>query len=90
MEVRKIEKSLKKKGFVRNNKDHKRWIFFTKDGLKTAIHTSTSHGHKEISKELQSVMARETKLSNDQFRNLINCSISYSDYQAILEEKGEI
>ena len=53
-------------------------IFFI-DGKKTSISTFVSHGKKEISDELMHKMARQLRLTHNQFCNLVDCSMSGKD-----------
>lgn len=48
-----VEKALQKKGFKKNQADHRKFIYHTQEGKKTSVWTKTSHGssHSEISKE---------------------------------------
>ena len=58
-----IETSLKQKGFVQDNRDHRKFFLYYK-GKKTGIFTYTSHGskYKDIGDGLISIMKRQLQL----------------------------
>lgn len=70
-----IANSLLKKGFKEKNTSHTHLIFFI-DGKKTSIFTFISHGKKEISDELMHKMAKQLKLSHEQFCELVDCTMN--------------
>ena len=83
---RKVERALKKKGFIlKEDRDH-RFYFLEYLGKKTAIFTKVSTGskYKNIGSNLVSSMARQLYLSKKEFVDLVECSISGSDYTEIL------
>ena len=83
----KIQKALLKKGFKTVNTDHKMLIFHYQ-GKKTAIHTKISHGNKEISDTLISLMAKQIYLSRSQFEGVIECTVKEDDLIEIYAESG--
>ena len=90
---RKIRKSLKKKGFVQEErKRHEAFILFDLDENLTDIFTVISRGgaYKQYGSRLLGYMAEELKLSNQELLQLIDCDLEHSDYIAILEQKGEL
>ncbi len=83
--TKKVEKSLKKKGFTKSNGDH-RYFEFYHNG-KAVLFTKTSHSSPDVNDCLISLMAKQCKLSKSEFKDLINCPLSQADYIKILEEK---
>jgi hypothetical protein len=92
LERRTIEASLEKKGFVSANGDHSFFVYRTVSGLTTSVFTKTSHGsgHKTISDELVSRMAKQCGLNTGQFKKLVECPLSRENYEAILVEAKRI
>ena len=85
-----VEATLKKKGFQETEGDHHFFVYHTKKGKKTLAKTKTSHGMKDISDDLLSQMAKQCKLSNRQFLDLVDCSIDRDDYEGILSSSQQI
>ena len=75
-----------KKGFKKNQSDHRKFIYYTREGKKTSVWTKTSHGssHSEISKENLAKMARQCRLSNNDFSELVQCPLERDDYEQML------
>jgi len=85
---RRAERSLKQKGFVQDNKDHRTFYLYV-NGKKTSIFTYTSHGGREIDSSLLNLMKRELRLqTNSQARNLLICPMAGEDYVRWLREHG--
>jgi predicted RNA binding protein YcfA (HicA-like mRNA interferase family) len=85
-----VEKALSNKGFrLARTTNHKYYIFHTMNDQKTRIKTMTSFGHKpkDIGRELLSAMAKQCKLTNDQFLDFVDCPLSRESYEQILSEK---
>jgi len=87
---RDVESSLLAKGFKKVDGDHSFFTYYSLDDKKSRVWTKTSHGtgHKDLSDGLISNMAKQCKLNNSQFRDLIRCPLSRAEYEAILAEKG--
>lgn len=85
-----VEKSLMKKGFKRKEGDHSYFNYFTKAGKKTSVFTKTSHGAKELDDSLLGMMARQCKLSRQNFDLLIECPLDRDSYERKLVEVGAI
>ncbi len=81
----KVIKSLLKKGFDKINKDHKFFIF--KNEGREVLHTKVSHGKKDLSKYLISLMSKQCKLSKEDFIDLVNCPLSKAQYIEKLRQK---
>jgi len=73
-----IAKALQRKGFRETQSSHARLTFFI-DGQKSSVCTYVSHGKKEISDNLMHKMAQQVRLSNKQFCDLVDCSMSGDD-----------
>ncbi len=86
---RKVEDGLEKKGFIRKEGDHHRFIYYTQQGKKSSIQTKTSHTPKmkEIGDNLLGQMAGQCKLTKSEFFKLLDCPLSRKDYEAILVKK---
>jgi len=89
LKIREIKAALLRKGFVQRNNDHEYFSLHV-EGKKTSIFTKVSHGESEIRDPLIHKMAKQIRLSNDQYVKFIECSISGDAYVAILRSKSEI
>lgn len=88
-----IHASLKKKGFAESTgRDHTYFIYHTSSGKKSHINTKTSHGtsHKDIGDPIVVQMAKQLKLTNKQFKELVGCSMDQSAYEIQLLEGNHI
>ncbi len=85
-----VEKSLLKKGFLSGGGDHNFFFYHSKAGKKTIVRTKTSHGGKDIDDNLLSLMAGQCKLTNKDFRLLIDCPLSRDDYEVKLIAAGAV
>ncbi len=54
------------------------------------IRTRISHGQGDISPIIVAKMRSQLKVSEQQLRKLIECSMSYEDYIRLLKQKGLI
>lgn len=82
----KIQKALKKKGFVEEkDRDHN---FYFLDCKKT-VFTKISHGssYKTYGDDLLGKVSRQLKLSNKELLDLIDCPLDKSKYLSKLKEK---
>lgn len=88
----KVAKALCSKGFMDTGKDHHRFIYYTLSGIKTAVHTKISRGtsHKGISKDNLGRMAKQCRLSNAEFRDLIDCPLSRENYENLLKTNVDV
>jgi hypothetical protein len=77
-----VEAGLLRKGFVKKEGDHHFFIYYTVGGKKTSVYTKTSHGEREIVDMNLSKMARQVKLTREDFYRLIDCSLSQKEYEA--------
>lgn len=92
MERADVESALQRKGFKQRNTDHSYFHFFDKEGKKTIVNTKTSFGskYKTLGPQLVTQMARQCKLTKAQFQQLVDCTLSHEDYEAILNDGDHI
>ena len=90
LDRRLVEKGLTEKGFRRIEGDHAFFVYYSESGKKSPVWTKTSHGsrHKEIADGLVSQMARQCKISVQEFKDLIACPLTRRAYEAKLLEQG--
>jgi len=83
-----VEAGLLKKGFRQVETDHATFIYHTVEDLKSRVRTKTSHGlnNQDISDNLLSAMASQCKLTNKQFKDLIECPLDREAYEEILRK----
>ena len=91
---RKVEASLRRKGFVVTESDHRVFRYVCSDGRFTRIRTKTSHGasagKKDLDDTLLALMAEQCKLDRRGFADLVNCPMSQEDYESVLRAQGII
>lgn len=87
---RDIEAGLLNKGFRKVETDHSVFIYHTQENLKSRVRTKTSHGsnNQDISDNLLSAMASQCKLTNKQFKDLIECPLDREAYEEILRKQN--
>ncbi len=87
---RKIENSLENKGFRKQNRDHITFRYITSDGTETSIFTHCSHGAsgQDIQDGVIGAMARQCKISVNQFKQLIACPLTIEEYEKLLCQCG--
>ena len=91
VDKRKIESSLVKKGFIRDEATHHTYFYHEYNGKRTGIYTYTSHGSrsKGYGNRLLNMMKKQLKLDNlYQIVDLFKCPMSEEEYNQILKEKG--
>ena len=89
LKTRNIERSLLKKGFIKEYGDHKYFVF-TYNGEIKRIRTKISHSDSEISDYLIALMSRQLHMTKDFFAGFVECTKSESDYIKILQDIGMI
>lgn len=89
---RDVQQALQRKGFARSDNDHAKFTYFTLAGAKTGVWTKTSYGssHKDLSKTNLSQMARQCRLSNADFGDLLDCPLTREEYEALLVSNEQI
>lgn len=85
-----IKKNLQKKGFVMDTDGSHIFFYYYYNGCKTGISTHISHGDKEIGDPLIKEMKNETRLSKEEFIDLVQCPLTKDMYLNILMKKGYI
>ncbi|MCA0428809.1 MAG: hypothetical protein LCH37_15340 [Bacteroidetes bacterium] len=89
LDDRKVRKNLKKKGFVENEKaDHRFFEFYHNE--KMICKTKVSHNSQDIDDYLISNMAKQVKLSKNDFIALVECTLSQNGYEEKLRISGLI
>ena len=68
--------ALTRKGFTETSGNHRFFEYHRPDGTTTTIRTKISNGEREISKPLMSMMARQCRLTNQDFHSFVDCTIS--------------
>ncbi len=86
----KVEKSLLRKGFKKEEGDHHYFIYWDLAGKKTIAKTKTSHSGKDLDDTLLGLMAHQVKLSRPQFSKLVACPLSREEYEEILRTQGHL
>jgi len=92
LSTRKIEQSLKKKGFVREDGDHK-YFYHEYQGKRTGIYTKLSFGsqYKDYGDDLVNLMKKQLSLDNNrQTVDFLNCPMKKEKYEEILKKKGRL
>ena len=87
-----VQSALEVKGFRRRESHHSYFVYYTEEGTKTSVWTKTSHGKgsADIPINLVGRMAKQCKLRTADFRALVDCSLSQTDYEVLLTSNGEI
>lgn len=86
-----IKQALVKKGFkLVQTTNHTHFIFHTKDKKGKRIVTLISRGTQSISKVILSLMAKQTRLKNKEFENLVSCHLSEEGYIQVLKDSDII
>lgn len=89
---RTVENALERKGFRRTERHHSFFHYYTNAGERTRVWTKTSHGRggADIDRGLVKRMAHQCKLTADEFRDLVECPMSRSEYEQLLREMGKV
>lgn len=85
-----VSKSLVKKGFVKEPRDHMYFVLYDESGKRTSVRTKTSHNHQDIGDFLIARMQQQLHLSKNDFLDLINCPLSREEYLKKLRKNGVI
>jgi hypothetical protein len=89
LKTKDIESNLCKKGFVKDNKDHK-YFYFCRHGKPTSIKTKFSHSANEVDDHLIHLMASQIHLTKGEFVKFVACQISEQEYTEIQKELGNL
>jgi len=87
---KKIERILRKKGFIKLSTHHNRYLYITLSGKKPGIKTFISHGSKDYGDKLLSDLADQLKLTKQELLEFIDGNMTREEYEAILKNKGLI
>jgi hypothetical protein len=89
---RDVEAALQSKGFVRDARDHRYFIYYSEDGKRTPIKTKTSHGTstRTLGDDLITQMARQCGVTRKDFLGLVDCPLSRAAYEGILRDLDKI
>jgi len=88
--IKKIQQSLSKKGFKKEEGDHT-YLVFVNEGKETMVSTKLSHGSSEPGKDILSKVKGQLKFnSQTDFERFIDCKMSQMEYTNYLKEKGVI
>jgi predicted RNA binding protein YcfA (HicA-like mRNA interferase family) len=74
-----FEHALEKKGFVRENRDH-RYFRYYYNGKKTSITTKASHCQEEINEHLIHKIQKQLHLNNEDTKRFIKCPLTKEEY----------
>ena len=89
--ARRVRRGLLQKGFVLTESRHRRLRYYRLDGDRTNVSTVMSHGSaRDIDDRLLAKMARQLNLTRRQLDQLIDCSLSQADYDAMMRRGGFI
>lgn len=87
-DARRVTAALLKKGFRARQNDHT-FYHLTIDGKDAGVFTKISHGERQIGDPLAKHMQKQMKLSTmNEFRNFVDCPMSYEEYLANLKKAG--
>ena len=89
LKAKDVEKALLKKGFRKDNKDHRRFRLWV-DGVMRKVNTMTSHNSQEIGHNLQTMMAMQMYLTKNEFLIFVSCQMTEQDYIERLKAKDII
>jgi hypothetical protein len=92
LERRDVEAAIEQKGFMPSEGDHSFFTYHTQAGQKTSVWTKTSRGikYKTLGDALVSAMAKQCGLTNGQFKQFIECSLTQERMERILVDAGRI
>ncbi len=79
MKSRDIVGALLNKGFKTDNHDHK-FYYYVRNGKITSIRTKVSHGKSNVDKKLIGKMARQMRISKNQFVDFVDCILTQKKY----------
>jgi hypothetical protein len=87
-----IQRVLERKGFILEPaKDHHQFYFLVIGGKKQVIKTYFSHGLKEYSKSLMSLIKKQLKFKEtEKAEDFFDCPMSGEQYVEMLIEQGDI
>ena len=83
-----VEAAFKQKGFASQEQADHRYYFFYLDG-KLVVRTKVSHGtkYRDLGDDLITQMARQCRLTKQQFLSLVDCPMSQEQYEQVLQSQ---
>jgi hypothetical protein len=88
LKARDVGRALTRKGFADDGERDHHYYFFYHNGKKSNIYTKISHGEIDLGKPLCSAMARQMKLTGQQFQEFVSCQLDAQKYAEILTGGG--
>ena len=89
--ARVVHRALLRKGFRQSDSRHRWYEYEQLNGESSGIKTLMSHGvDRDLADHLLGQMARQIHLTQRQFDQLIDCTLSQADYEAMLRGGGFI
>jgi predicted RNA binding protein YcfA (HicA-like mRNA interferase family) len=89
---RDVEAALLAKGFSARGKggDHRFFVYVSQEGRVTSVRTKTSHSPKmrDIPDNMLGQMARQCRLSRQQFIELVECPLDRDGLEEILDRQN--
>ncbi len=79
LDSRKVERALKKKGFIEEAGDHKYFRLYV-DGKDTGIFTKMSRNNQDVGDGLIKKMANQLKMEPSFFKAFTDCTKTNNDY----------
>ncbi len=88
MKKREVGKIFKKLNLrVRSTGHHYGWLVVNG---KKILRVHYSHGKGDISRKIENKIRGQLKLSQENFKELVDCPLTYEDYIRLLKQKGFI
>jgi predicted transcriptional regulator len=90
--TKELKKVLSKKGFViEPAKNHHEFFYLTFEGKKHNVYTYFSHGKKEYSSSLMSMLKKQLKFKEaSKAEDFFDCPMSAQGYIDMLKENGDL
>jgi hypothetical protein len=82
-----VEAGLVRKGFRETATHHRYFIYYTEAGLKSRIHTKTSHGGRDLDDWLLGQMAKQCGVSRKDFLELVDCPLDRKTYEGKVADR---
>lgn len=87
--ARDIERALQAKGFKLDLKSERFFVLFV-NGQKMGIRTFISHGERDVTESLFSLMAHQLHLTKAELRDLAECTLSGERYAELMRGRGVV
>lgn len=90
MSIRNLKSSLTRKGFkLIQGAKHEKYHFIGLDGKKIGVRTSMSRGAsgRDLSKSMESMIAKQMGLTKTQFRDFVSCELSQEKYGLLVSAR---